>query len=293
MIKDITGYIISIFLFVALLINGGCDSTSQEKNETSQEHNQSSEEIIKISKEKVKIIKRHIRSASDIVPITDSLVVPYVYTSAVSMNNLPVAEKKQKFFDMMLPAILVAKTRLAINLARVEEISSKEKKNHRDEKFLNELMTKYKATNMEMLKSRLTCFPVSIILSQAAIESAWGTSRFFLEANNPFGLWSFNSKQERITAESTRNGKKIYLRKFNNMDQAIDAYLTTLSTGPYNEFRKQRLKTQDPYVLVDYLIDYSERRKAYVDEVVSVIKGNDLTKYDTYMISPKYIKHRN
>jgi len=25
MIKDITGYIISIFLFVALLINGGCD----------------------------------------------------------------------------------------------------------------------------------------------------------------------------------------------------------------------------------------------------------------------------
>ena len=185
MIKDITGYIISIFLFVALLINGGCDSTSQEKNETSQEHNQSSEEIIKISKEKVKIIKRHIRSASDIVPITDSLVVPYVYTSAVSMNNLPVAEKKQKFFDMMLPAILVAKTRLAINLARVEEISSKEKKNHRDEKFLNELMTKYKATNMEMLKSRLTCFPVSIILSQAAIESAWGTSRFFWRLTIP------------------------------------------------------------------------------------------------------------
>jgi Bax protein len=128
-------------------------------------------------------------------------------------------------------------------------------------------------------------------LSQAAIESAWGTSRFFLEANNPFGLWSFNSKQERITAESTRNGKKVYLRKFNNMDQAIDAYLTTLSTGPYNEFRKQRLKTQDPYVLVNYLIDYSERREAYVEEVVSVIKGNDLTKYDTYMISPKYIKH--
>ena len=75
------------------------------------------------------------------------------------------------------------------------------------------------------------------------------------------------------------------------MDQAIDAYLTTLSTGPYNEFRKQRLKTQDPYVLVNYLIDYSERREAYVEEVVSVIKGNDLTKYDTYMISPKYIKH--
>ncbi len=41
MIKDITGYIISIFLFVALLINGGCDSTSQEKNETSKEHKQS------------------------------------------------------------------------------------------------------------------------------------------------------------------------------------------------------------------------------------------------------------
>ena len=61
-----------------------------------------------------------------------------------------------------------------------------------------------------------------------------------LETKSTLAEKDLEQAQERITAESTRNGKKIYLRKFNNMDQAIDAYLTTLSTGPYNEFRKQR-----------------------------------------------------
>lgn len=238
----------------------------------------------------VEIIEKPITKASDIIPITDSIVVPYVYTSAVSLKNLPVNEKKQKFFDMMLPAVLVAKKELAIQLTRVEKIALKANKTEEETKYLNDLMKQYEANSVELLKSRLTTFPVSIVLAQAAIESAWGTSRFFLQANNPFGLWSFNPDEDRIAAESTRNGKKVYLRKFHNLEQAIEAYFMTLSTGPFADFRKMRLQTQDPYVLVKYLIDYSERREAYVNELTSVIRGNDLTKYDSYHIDPKYVK---
>lgn len=162
--------------------------------------------------EKIKIIEKPVNSASDIIPITDSLVIPYVYTSAVSLNDLPVAEKKKKFFDMMLPAVLVAKEELAIVLRRVNSISGNDKWTSNDTLFIDRLNKKYDAANMEMLKSRLHTFPVSIVLAQAAIESDWGTSRFFLEANNPFGLWSFNPHQERIEASSTRHGKKVYLR---------------------------------------------------------------------------------
>ncbi len=242
------------------------------------------------AEEKIKIIEKPVSSSSDIVPIKDSLVIPYVYTSAISLNNLPVTEKKQKFFDMMLPAVLVAKREMAIQLKRVEKISVKGTKTKEEQKYLDSLMKEYNASNSELLKSRLTTFPVSIVLAQAAIESAWGTSRFFLEANNPFGLWSFNSNEDRIPAESTRSGKKVYLRKFDNLEQAIEAYFLTLATGPFSEFRKKRLSSSDPYVLVNYLIDYSERREAYVKELVSVIRGNDLTKYDSYIIDPAYIE---
>lgn len=237
----------------------------------------------------IKIIEKPINSANDIIPITDSLVIPYVYTSAVSLNDLPVAEKKKKFFDMMLPAVLVAKEELAIVLQKVNSISLNAELSSDDKLFIEKLNKKYDATNIEMLKSRLHTFPVSIVLSQAAIESAWGTSRFFLEANNPFGLWSFDPHQERIEASSTRHGKKVYLRKFNNLEEAIDAYYTTLSTGPFADFRAERLKTDDPFILVNYLIDYSERREAYVNEVKQVITDNNLVKYDSYRIAPSYI----
>ena len=263
--KKLTLFILS--LFTVLFVSGGCNPG-----------------------EKIKTIEKPINSANDIIAITDSLVVPYVYTSAVSLNNLPVAEKKKKFFDMMLPAILVAKEELAILLKKVSSLSLKPELAPDERSFIKELKVKYNANNIELLKSRLHTFPVSIVLAQAAVESAWGTSRFFLEANNPFGLWSFNPNEERIEASSHRQGKKVYLRKFNNLEQAIDAYYTTLATGgPFTDFRAERLKTDDPFVLVNYLIDYSERREAYVKELVSVIKSNDLVNYDSYKIAPEYV----
>ena len=260
-------YVLIVASFASLFVFGGCNHG-----------------------EKIKIIEKAIVSPSDIIAINDSLVIPYVYTSAISLNHLPVPEKKKKFFEMMLPAILVAKEEIAINLQRVVVISDKKIMTDDETLLIEKLKTKYKAKDMEMLIKRLHTFPVSIVLAQSAIESGWGTSRFFLEANNPFGLWSFDPKQERIEASSTRSGTKVYLRKFSNLEEAIDAYYTTLATGgPYSEFRTERLKSSDPYVLVNYLINYSERKEAYVNEVKGVIRVNNLVKYDSYRIAPGYL----
>ena len=46
--------------------------------------------------------------------------------------------------------------------------------------------------------------PNSIIIAQAAIESGWGTSRFFLEGFNLFGIHSFYSGDMKIKAEVLR-----------------------------------------------------------------------------------------
>ncbi len=239
--------------------------------------------------DRVKTIEKSITSPKQIEAITDSLVVPYVYVNAVSLKSLPVVQKKAKFFAMMLPAILVAKTEQQFTLQRVLSLAKKPTHSPGEQEYLNELMVRYKSQTVHQLIARLHGFPVSIVLAQAAIESGWGTSRFFLQANNPFGMWSFSVNQQRIAASSHRSGEKIYLRKFSNLEEAIEAYFVMLATGPYADFRLAIHQTDDPYELCNHLKDYSERGEAYVEEVKRVIRVNNLTKYDTYRIAPKYI----
>ena len=149
------------------------------------------------------LIKKSILSPNDIISVKNPPVTPYVYTSTCSLAMLPISEKKQKFFDMMLPAILVAKTNLDLTRKEVEVLSKKKKLSYLEKNSLNRLMKKFKTNNIQLLIRRLHTFPVSIVLAQAAIESGWGSSRFFLQANNPFGIWSFNTKHSRVAASST------------------------------------------------------------------------------------------
>jgi len=237
------------------------------------------------------VIKKPIRSPKDIVPIKDPLVIPYVYTSTCSLNTLPIPEKKQKFFDMMLPAILVAKTNLDFTRKEVEVLSKKKKLSIVEKHSLHRLMKKFKTNNIHILIKRLHTFPVSIVLAQAAIESGWGSSRFFLQANNPFGIWSFNPKHSRVAASSTRNGTKIYLRKFDDLEQSIDTYYVMLATGkPFAAFREARMKTTNPDTLIQSLKMYSERRGLYIAELAHLIRSSHLKRYDSYKIASHYLR---
>ena len=113
-------HILIISLFTFLFVSGGCNQG-----------------------EKIKSIEKPINSASDIIAINDSLVIPYIYTCAVSLSNLPVAEKKKKFFDMMLPAILVAQEEFAILLQEVNSLSLKPELAPDERSFIEELKVKY------------------------------------------------------------------------------------------------------------------------------------------------------
>lgn len=238
----------------------------------------------------VNSIEKAIITPADIHPINNSFVVPIVYTKTISLNSLPVKEKKKKFFEMMLPAILVSKERLSETLKKVKVIARKDKLSLTEYIFLTELQDRYKTKDTDILIKRLTTCPPSIVLAQSAIESGWGTSRFFLQADNPFGIWSFDKNEERIVAEGSRGKKKVYLKKFKNLSESIDAYFELIATGPYATFRSKNMKIHDSLVLVKHLHQYSEKREVYVKQLTNIIESNNLRKYDTYRISPEYIK---
>ncbi len=222
------------------------------------------------------------------------MVIPYVYTNAVSLNHLPVQEKKQKFFDMLLPSVLIAKTNLDLTREHVEILAQKKMLSPADSAFLQPLMRKYKTNKIHTLAERLQTFPVSIILAQAAIESGWGSSRFFLKGNNIFGMWSFDTTQSRMAASSHRNGTKIYLQKFDNLEASIDAYYVMLDTRQvFAAFRAARGETNNPLVIIDSLKMYSERGDAYISDLARLIRVNHLQKYDSCKIAPDYFQMNN
>lgn len=234
----------------------------------------------------------HLRvdSLHQIVLVKDSLVAPILYSAVSGLELLPVEQAKETFISVMLPSILVARHKLDEDRRRIEYLLSKPRWNAADSTFYLENMTRFRASDPENLLLRMGSLPNSIVLAQAAVESGWGQSRFFLEANNVFGIWSYNPNEPRIQAGQTRDSTAIYVRAYENVAQSIEDYFETLgSARAYRSLRTARQQTNDPQKLLPHLQYYSERRSHYTNQLATIIRQNDLTRYDHYRIDPTYL----
>ncbi len=230
------------------------------------------------------------QSTADIITLDSVNVVPALYTGIKTLEDLPVQEAKYRFIDIMLPAILVARYEIAEDSTMVQELRSKTSWSFSDSLFFETVSKRYKSTDFDELAVRMTTHPNSLTLAQAAVESGWGKSRFFREANNVFGVWSFNENEPRIPASIRRKGYQVYLRKYEDISGSVKNYFETLGRGSaYKSFRKARLETKDPYELSEHLIRYSERKEAYILQLKGMMNFNDFERYDTFHISPRYI----
>ena len=237
----------------------------------------------------VRTVPRKISTYNDIKIFKNKKIEPIHYTNTISLNKLKVSEKKQKFFHMILPAILISKQRLKVKRNRVHTIINTLNPTSEDLVFLEKQYTTYKTTDNKELLSRMKTHPVSIVLAQAAIESAWGESRFFKKGNNIFGMWSYNKNEPRIKTKRNRHGKAIYVRKYSSLSDAIDHYFEVIGRGAYKNFRKQRDITKDPLQLVKYLVNYCELKEKYTRKLKKFIIVNKLRKFDEFKIDKKYI----
>ncbi|MCF8367800.1 MAG: glucosaminidase domain-containing protein [Bacteroidales bacterium] len=230
-------------------------------------------------------------SIEDIYVPVDSLVAPVTYDTLISLEELTVDERKEKFIALILPSILITRYRLEKRLNRFKDIVEGDTLNlkRKDRRFLKSVKSIYRTNDLEELEKRLHPHPVSIVLAQAAIESAWGTSRFFTEANNVFGVWSFDSNESRIAANSTREGSQVYLKKYNSLLEAVEDYFLIIARGPYGKLRNRRVKTNEVSDLLPGLINYSELNEKYIAKLEKIIRKNDLTRFDHYQIDPQYI----
>lgn len=254
--------------------------------------------IILLSKrvEKTVLLIDHItvEKLEDIKSIKDTLVEPVLYSNVSMLDRLDNEVRKVKFIDVTLPTILIyrhhlSQKRLKVQLLK-EKVRHAQKWSSQDSLFIEENFERYKTRNFDELIRRMVPPPVSLALAQAAIESGWGSSRFFKEANNIFGVWSFSNSDDRIVASQTREGEPIYLKKYENLLGSVEDYHLVLARGEvYSDFRECIHRGNNVFELIWHLRNYSEKRDQYVIMLRNIIVANELTKYDRYRIDPEYL----
>ena len=228
---------------------------------------------------------------TDIEILSDSLVPAILYSKVDGLDSLPILEKKQRFFSALLPAILVAKHKIEQDRIRLDSLLNTKTWTIPDSLFYQELCDTYRTEDTLAISRALETHPNSIVLAQAAVESGWGNSRIFKEANNLFGIWSYRRNEPRIAASIKRGDQTIYLRKYNDISESIYDYFVTLGRSRhYSKFRRARMQTDSVELLLPHLINYSERREHYVLQLATMIRFNQLKRYDHYQLDSSYFK---
>lgn len=225
----------------------------------------------------------------DIVTLSDSVISALLYSNIKGLDTLPLDQKKMKFVSALLPAILVAKDKLYHQKKSFEKLLAAAEWTAEDSIFYHKLATNYRTSDTTAILAALETHPNSIVLAQAAIESGWGNSRIFGEGNNLFGIWSYNANEPRIPARIQRDGKTIYLRKYADVSESISDYFRTIGRSRhYAGFRKARSNSHEVETLIPYLINYSERREAYISQLRTMIRYNQLKQYDHYRLDSSF-----
>ncbi|MEP3562182.1 MAG: glucosaminidase domain-containing protein [Marinobacter sp.] len=202
-------------------------------------------------------------------------------------------ERKAAFFSFLYPRIVLANSRILIERHYLETLRTKSELSEAERQWLAAHAARLRideVTGSEaqftLLEKRIGVIPPSLILAQAANESAWGTSRFATKGNNLFGQWCF-SKGCGLVPLSRVAGASHEVARFGSPYGSIRAYITNLNRHPtyqrVRDVRHQALQNENPLsgvAMAGGLLGYSERGEDYVKEIRAMIRYNNLEFYD-------------
>lgn len=209
-------------------------------------------------------------------------------------SHIPVQQKKQVFFRLMAPLVLISNENILAerSIVKIANLSSPDllaiaKKYHltfNPDKGLTE-------EQRTQLLDQVDIMPPSLALAQAAEESGWATSRFTEEGNAFFGQWDFSGKG--MAPKQQRKELGNYgLARFDSPLSSVEGYMLNINTtAAYKKLRVLRAKLRQEnkaitgIELAGTLDKYSERGQAYIDGLRSMIRYNKLQDVDDAYLS--------
>ena len=202
-------------------------------------------------------------------------------------------QKKKAFFTFLSPIVRAGNARIQAQRDRLlkvyEAAKNKNGVSFLDRGWLEGLAEEYGVAmdakspapaDWETLLRRVDTVPKELVLVQAAIESAWGTSRFAREGNNFFGEHC-TAQGCGLVPEARPPGQNWEVEVFDSPAASVRSYLHNLNThDAYTRLRRLRAdlhgkgKKSDGISLARALEDYSERGHEYVRDVQTMIQAN-------------------
>lgn len=208
------------------------------------------------------------------------------------------AKRKAVFFKTVLPLVLQVNEQIAQDRQRLRDLAARKSAGQtlaaHDRLWLAVMAERYrtKRGDIPALLKRHDIVPPSLALAQAAIESAWGTSRFVREGNAMFGQWTYEDDHDGIVPSERADGMTHRIRAFGSLYESVLGYVTNLNRHrAYQEFRQLRADMRadglslDGRKLANTLHRYSERGAAYVSELHAIMDGNELGLLDSARLS--------
>jgi Bax protein len=239
------------------------------------------------------------------VVIAIGVLLLWSLTRSITSDRLPdfsdyerVDEKKEAFFSYLAPHVNEANADILGDRDRLlgirADLDPGAEPGRSDRRWVHQKLEQYEFDpvdkisdeTLRLLAQRMDMIPASMVLAQASVESAWGTSRFAREGNNLFGMRTYEPGTGMVPKRRPA-GATWEVAAYNTVTEGLAAYIHNLNThDPYLRLRASRAslrKQNKPIsgsVLVDGLRSYSEQGYEYVAKIRGMIQSNDLAKYD-------------
>lgn len=244
------------------------------------------------SSEMFNVFKTHNFSVKTFLDDSYSNMIVFSSLPDDFLNITPVSARKDLFIKVLLPIVFLENENILKKRKKILQWWTEMDGEIVGKEFwpdwLLEICKEYsfEEENVGNLLMRVDIIPISMALSQAAIESGWGSSRYAREGNAIFGQYTFDTSVGLIPKER-ESDKKHLIRKFNNLSDSVISYIKNLNThDAYNSFREQRKKLRmdgdilDGVILSETLTNYSERKDEYIKDVKEIIMKNNFKKFD-------------
>lgn len=205
------------------------------------------------------------------------------------INNIK--QQKEAFVEILLPLIQIENQKIKKLRKEIIDIFNDPfyLLNEKKIAFLLQVAKKYKIKqlNKDKFLKKIDTIPPSLALSQAAIESGWGKSRFVKKANNIFGHWTYSNKGLKPKSKYKHITIDYSIRIFPTLEDSIRAYMKNLNTNlAYKYFRELRYKYHKNnkrftgLIAADTMINYSQKKEEYIKLLKQLIKSHNWEKYD-------------
>jgi uncharacterized FlgJ-related protein len=201
--------------------------------------------------------------------------------------GLESTDLKDSFIGIVLPLIIAANDEILTRRMIIRHAASRG-----DRETLERWADEYGVEIIDQDDDELTrhillhadVIPVALALTQAAVESGWGMSRFARDGNALFGQWAWRKTAGLKPLDASDD--RAVVRSFPHLLGSVRAYMHNLNTHPrYEEFRLRRAALADEnessraFALAVYLDGYAEIGDAYVEKLHEVMLSNDFDRF--------------